>query len=47
MAAPGRVRGRVRHGLPLIRQPAVRRVTGNHHIPISNTSTAVLALETV
>jgi protocatechuate 4,5-dioxygenase beta chain len=25
----------------------VRRVTGNYHIPISNTATAVLALETV
>jgi protocatechuate 4,5-dioxygenase beta chain len=25
----------------------VKRVTGNYHIPISNTATAVLALETV
>jgi len=26
--------------------PKVKRVTGNYHIPISNTATAVLALET-
>jgi protocatechuate 4,5-dioxygenase beta chain len=27
--------------------PKVQRVTGNYHIPISNTATAVLALEAV